>query len=215
MTDDIIQWLSAVAAVDSPYCLPAGSAARAGAPQPRPATRSAPVWAGTVWGWWWSSGSIGSGVGDATPWSSPSGSSRSCGEWDFMWTVIVVKKSAWQSGSSSYYSPVLKLHCSCFVCASIHQLLWLKAEEAEAWMTSSDQISDETKRRSRPLTCTLDSPGWEKDREKKGFHRLVFVVSNTILIGEVYCWMFNHTWINHTTLMTTNNTRLSRRVTQH
>ena len=38
---------------------------------------------------------------------------------------------------------------------------------------------------AKTLTCTLDSPGCEKDREKKGFHWLVFVMSKLILIGDV------------------------------
>lgn len=45
----------------------------------------------------------------------------------------------------------------------------------------------------KTLTCTLDSPGCEKDREKKGFHRLLFAMSKLILIGDVCSWMLSQT----------------------
>lgn len=61
--------------------LPAGSAAHGGVPQPHLVLGSAPAWAGTVSGWWCSSGSSGLADEVATPLSSPSGSSRFYSEW--------------------------------------------------------------------------------------------------------------------------------------
>lgn len=34
------------------------------------------------------------------------------------------------------------------------------------------------------FTCTLDSPGWEKEREKNGFHILALVMSKLVCNGE-------------------------------
>lgn len=133
LISDIMKWLSLVIYLsgrshfsDSPCCLRADSAARGDAPRPRLGLRSAPVWAGIVSGWWCSSGSSGLGDGGATPWSSPSGSSQFCGGQDAEHVLSNVElqpnKPTWRSVNL----PVLKLCCSCFVRASIRQLLRLK-----------------------------------------------------------------------------------------
>lgn len=130
--DDTICWLSldiffqALPFNFLPCCLPAGSVTRGGAPQPRPAHHSAPVWAGTVWGWWCSSGSSGLGDEAATPWSSPSGSSQFYGERDGKCVLCGVELQPNKSTWHDVNLPVLKLCCSRFVCAPIYQLLRLK-----------------------------------------------------------------------------------------
>lgn len=93
----------------------------------------------------------------------------------------------------SVYLPVLKLCCSCFVCAPIHQLLRLKKSRFRRNYKNDHWTYNKIIQKCWTLTCMLDSPGWEKDREKNGFHKLAFVMSKIIVIGDVYSWMLNHT----------------------
>lgn len=199
MTGDIIQWLSLVIFFpgtpisDLPCCLQAGSATRGGAPQSRPAPHSSPVWAGIASGWWCSSGSSGLGDEGATPWSSPSGSSQFYGERDGECVSSGVGLKPDRPTWRSVYSPVLKLCCSCFVCAPIYQLLRLKESRFRRKYKNYHRTHNKIIQKCWTLTCMLDSPGWEKDREKNGFHKLAFVMSKLIVIGDVYSWMLNHT----------------------
>lgn len=125
--DDIIFWLSLVFFQALPFdflpcCLPAGSVSHGGVPQLCPAPHSAPIWAGTVSGWWCSNGSSELGDEAATPWSSPLGSSQFYGERD---GSCVCEAHPDTSTWHDVNLPVLKLCCSCFVCLTIYQLLRL------------------------------------------------------------------------------------------
>lgn len=155
--DDIIFWLSLDFFQPLPFdflpcCLPAGSVSHGGAPQLCPAPHSAPVWAGTVSGWWCSNGSSGLGDEAATPWSSPLGSSQFYGERDGSCMCEV------QPDTSTWHGvnlPVLKLCSSCFVCLTIYQLLRLMENWDKTWKRERKETQMNTLSTQRKVSAHL------------------------------------------------------------